>query len=161
MIKRYRNSSGIVLLHFTLTIIQTHFRDRYKAAYMGGCTVAQSVERWTPCGGSTRPGFKSPRFEVRRAPDVYRASWRVWLRLVAGRSQLKPANGTGRARLCAYVKLSTLNSAIRPGIARSEGRGQGQRNKLCLAGALSLPILPIKGFGLNLFKKNITYTLGK
>ena len=74
--------------------------------------VAQSVERWTPCGGSTRPGFKSPGFEARRAPDVYRASWRVWLRLVAGRSQLKPAIGTGRARLCAYVKLSTLNSVI-------------------------------------------------
>ena len=45
---------------------------------------------------------------------VYRASWRVWLRLVAGRSQLKSAMGTGRARLCAYVKLSTLNSAIDP-----------------------------------------------
>ena len=49
-------------------------------------------------------------------------------------------------------KLSTLNSAIDPGIARSEGRGQGQRNKLCLAGALSLLILPIKGFGLFFFK---------
>ena len=36
------------------------------------------------------------------------------MRLVAGRSQLKPAIGTGRARLCAYVKLSTLNSAIDP-----------------------------------------------
>ena len=47
-------------------------------------------------------------------PDVYRASWRVWLRLVAGRSQSKSAIGTGRARLCAYVKLSTLNSAIDP-----------------------------------------------
>ena len=43
-----------------------------------------------------------------------RASWRVWLRLVAGRNQLKPAFGTGRARLCAYVKRSTLNSAIDP-----------------------------------------------
>ena len=77
-------------------------------------SVAQSVERWTPCDGSTRPGFKSPGFEARRAPDVYRASWRVWLQLVAGHSQLKPAIGTGRARLCAYVKLSTLNSAIDP-----------------------------------------------
>ena len=76
--------------------------------------VAQSVERWTPYGGSIRPGFKSPGFEARRAPDVYRASWRVWLRLVAGRSQSKSAIGTGRARLCAYVKLSTLNSAIDP-----------------------------------------------
>ena len=71
-------------------------------------------ERWTPYGGSIRPGFKSPGFEARRAPDVYRASWRVWLRLVAGRSQSKSAIGTGRARLCAYVKLSTLNSAIDP-----------------------------------------------
>ena len=76
--------------------------------------VAQSVERWTPYGGSIRPGFKSPGFEARRAPDVYRASWRVWLRLVAGRSQSKSAIGIGRARLCAYVKLSTLNSAIAP-----------------------------------------------
>ena len=74
--------------------------------------VAQSVERWSPYGGSICPGFKSPGFEARRAPDVYRASWRVWLRLVAGRSQSKSAIGTGRARLCAYVKLSTLNSAI-------------------------------------------------
>ena len=76
--------------------------------------VAQSVERWTPYGGSIRPGVKSPGFEARRAPDVYRASWRVWLRLVAGRNQSKSAIGTGRARLCAYVKLSTLNSAIDP-----------------------------------------------
>ena len=78
--------------------------------------VAQSVERWTPYGGSIRPGFKSPGFEARRAPDVYRASWRVWLRLVAGRSQSKSVIGTGRARLCAYVKLSTLNSAIDPAL---------------------------------------------
>ena len=76
--------------------------------------VAQSVERWSPYGGSICPGFKSPGFEARRAPDVYRASWRVWLRLVAGRSQSKSAIGTGRPRLCAYVKLSTLNSAIDP-----------------------------------------------
>ena len=76
--------------------------------------VAQSVERWTPYGGSICPGFKSPGFEARRAPDVYRASWRVWSRLVAGRSQSMSAIGTGRARLCAYVKLSTLNSAIDP-----------------------------------------------
>ena len=76
--------------------------------------VAQSVERWTPYGSSIRPGVKSPGFEARRAPDVYRASWRVWLRLVAGRNQSKSAIGTGRARLCAYVKLSTLNSAIDP-----------------------------------------------
>ena len=65
--------------------------------------VAQSVERWSPYGGSICLGFKSPGFEARRAPDVYRASWRVWLRLVEGRSQSKSAIGTGRARLCAYV----------------------------------------------------------
>ena len=76
--------------------------------------VAQSVARWTPYGGSIRPGFKPPGFEARRAPDVYRASWRVWSRLEAGRSQLKSAIGTGRARPCAYVKLSTLNSALDP-----------------------------------------------
>ena len=63
---------------------------------------------------SVRPDFESPGFEAQRAPDVYRASWRVWLRLVAGRSQSKSVIGTGRARLCAYVKLSTLNSAIDP-----------------------------------------------
>ena len=79
-----------------------------------GDDLAQSVERWTPYGGIIRPGFKSPGFEARRAPGVYRASWRVWLRLVAGRSQSKSAIGTGRARLCAYVKLPTLNSAIDP-----------------------------------------------
>ena len=76
--------------------------------------VAQSVECWTPYGGSIRPGFKSPGFEVGLAPDVYRASWRVWLRLVAGRSQSKSAIGIGIARLSAYVKLSTLNSGIDP-----------------------------------------------
>ena len=43
---------------------------------------------------------------------------------------------TGRARLCAYVKHPTLNSKFchRTRIAPSEGRGQGQGNKLCLAG---------------------------
>ena len=34
--------------------------------------------------------------------------------LVAGRSQSISAIGTGGARLCAYVKHSTLNSAIDP-----------------------------------------------
>ena len=51
--------------------------------------VAQSVERWTPCGGSTRPGFKSPGFEARRAPDVYRASCGYgcgWWQAVASQS---------------------------------------------------------------------------
>ena len=33
--------------------------------------VAQLVERWTPCGESTRPGWKNPGFEVRRALDIY------------------------------------------------------------------------------------------
>ena len=88
--------------------------DNLSKSYCLSDPVAQSVERWSPYGGSICPGFKSPGFEARRAPDVYRASWRVWLRLVAGRSQSKSAIGTGRARLCAYVKLSTLNSAIDP-----------------------------------------------
>ena len=35
------------------------------------CPVAQWVERWTPCGGSTRPGYESPGFEARQARDVY------------------------------------------------------------------------------------------
>ena len=51
--------------------------------------VAQSVGRWTPCGGSTRPGFKSPGFEARRAPDVYRASCGYgcgWWQAVASQS---------------------------------------------------------------------------
>ena len=51
--------------------------------------VAQSVERWTPCGDSTRPGFKSPGFEARRAPDVYRASCGYgcgWWQAVASQS---------------------------------------------------------------------------
>ena len=55
--------------------------------------VAQSVECWTLYGGSIRPGFKSLVFEVRRAPDVYQASWWVWLLLVAGRSQSKSVIG--------------------------------------------------------------------
>ena len=102
------------LLQMTVRPCLVNSKTSIAGAYSVAGPVAQSVERWTPCGGSTRPGFKSPGFEARRAPDVYRASWRVWLRLVAGRSQLKPAIGTGRARLCAYVKLSTLNSAIDP-----------------------------------------------
>ena len=51
--------------------------------------VAQSVERWTPCGGSTRPGFESLEFEARRAPDVYRASLGYgcgWWQAVASQS---------------------------------------------------------------------------
>ena len=53
--------------------------------------VAQSVERWTPCGESTRPGQKGPGFE---ALDVYVwASWRVWLRFVLDHSQMKSVRG--------------------------------------------------------------------
>ena len=33
--------------------------------------AAHLVERWTPCGESTRPGCKSPVFEARRALDIY------------------------------------------------------------------------------------------
>ena len=57
---------------------------------MNNSPVAQSVERWTPYGGSIRPGFKSPGFEARRTPDVYRASCGYgcgWWRAVASRSQ--------------------------------------------------------------------------
>ena len=64
------------------------FLGRAVLSHVAG-PVAQSVERWAPCGGSTRPGFKSPGFEARRAPDVYRASCGYGLRLVTGRSQSK------------------------------------------------------------------------
>ena len=98
---------AVLISRSSVSIAVNHFK------FQAG-PVAQSVERWTPYGGSICPGFKSPGLEARRTPDVYRASWRVWLWLVAGRSQSKSAIGTGRARLCAYVKLSTLNSAIDP-----------------------------------------------
>ena len=70
--------------------------------------VAQPVERWTPCGGSIRPGYESSGFEARRALDIYvipggygRGKWAM-----ASRSQSKSvmADGTGRAWLYAYVK---------------------------------------------------------
>ena len=49
------------------------------------------------------------------------------------------SEGTGRPRLCAYVKHSTLNSAIEQELRnRRVYIEQGQRNKLCLADALSL-----------------------
>ena len=32
-----------------------------KLAQIKPAPVAQLVERWTPCGESTRPGYKSPR----------------------------------------------------------------------------------------------------
>ena len=72
--------------------------------------VAQLVEHWTPCGESTRPGYESPliqawALDIYEPPDGYGCGW--W-QAAARRSRL----GTGRARLCAYVKHSTLNSAI-------------------------------------------------
>ena len=71
--------------------------------------VAQSVERWTPCGESTRPSEKDAGFEARRTLDVFEppGGYRYgWWQAVARRSQL------GRARLCAYVKHLILNSVI-------------------------------------------------
>ena len=58
------------------------------------CTIAQptTVERWTPCGGSTRPGHKSPWFEARRALDVYEAPDGYccgWWQTLPSRSQLE------------------------------------------------------------------------
>ena len=52
--------------------------------------VAQSVERWTPRGESTRPGYESPGFEARRALDVYGPPGGYgygWWQAVARRSQ--------------------------------------------------------------------------
>ena len=49
--------------------------------------VAHSVERWTPCGGSTRPGYESPGFEARRALDIYEPPDRY------GRNQVKSVRG--------------------------------------------------------------------
>ena len=63
-------------------------------------------------------------FEARRALDVYEHPGGYGCGRGSGRSQLKSVSGTGRARLCAYVKLSTLNSAIEPELhdRRVEGR---------------------------------------
>ena len=77
----------------------TTYADGLSNSLLIAGLVAQSVERWTPYGGSIRPGSKSPGFEARRAPDVYRASWRVWLRLVADRSQ----SVSDRDRPCAAM----------------------------------------------------------
>ena len=65
--------------------------------------LAQSVERWTPCGESTRPGLKGPGFEARRALDVYEPPGG----LVAGRSQAKSVRGPA---VRGYVR--TLNSRL-------------------------------------------------
>ena len=73
--------------------------------------VVQLVERWTPCGESTRPGCKSLGFEARRALDIYEPPGGYgcgWWQAEARRSRV----GDPCARLCAYVKHSTLNSAI-------------------------------------------------
>ena len=51
------------------------------------------------------------------------------------------------AQLVERWTLNWLPDCHRTRIARSEGRGQGQRNKLCLAGALSSSIPPFKRFG--------------
>ena len=65
---------------------------------------------------------------------------------VGGRLQLgEVGKGTGRARLCAYVKHSTLKLCNRTGIARSEGGGQDQRNKLFLGGFCPRQSLHSKG----------------
>ena len=62
--------------------------------------------------------------------------------------------GTGFLCLCACVKLCwTVKFCHRRGVARSECRRRGQRNKLCLAVALSLWIPPFKKFWLNLLYK--------
>ena len=73
-----------------------------------------------------------------------------------GRPQLgEVGKGTGRAQLCVYVKHSTLNSVIEQELRdrRVEDRATGERNKLCLVGALSLGIPPFKRFGRNVHKK--------
>ena len=65
----------------------------------------------TPCGESARPGKKGPGFEARRALDAYGPPGGYgygWWQAVAWRSR----EGTGRVRLCAYVKHSILNSTI-------------------------------------------------
>ena len=61
-----------------------------RAVFLSRGSVAQLVERWTPYGGSIRPGVKSPGFEARRVPDVYRASCGYgcgWWQTVTSRSQ--------------------------------------------------------------------------
>ena len=55
--------------------------------------VSQLVERSAPCGESTRPGFKSPRVRGATGAWYLWASWRVCLRLVAGRSGVKSVRG--------------------------------------------------------------------
>ena len=51
----------------TLIVTDCHDQNLFRSA---GPAV-QLVERWTPCDGSIRPGYKSPGFGARRALDVY------------------------------------------------------------------------------------------
>ena len=87
------------------------------------------------------PVTKVRGFEARRALDIYESPGGYgcgWWQAVARRV----SEGTGHARLCEYLKHSDSKFCHKPicitGIARLEGRGQGQRNKLCLAEDLSL-----------------------
>ena len=102
------------------------------------CPVAQSVERRTPCGESTRPGYERSGAEARRALDVYEPPGGYgygWWQAVARRSQWGPGDRPCAAMCVCYTFDSKF--CHRTGIAQSEGRGQGQRNMLCLAEALS------------------------
>ena len=52
--------------------------------------VAQSVERWTLCGESTRTAYKNPGLEARRALDIYEppgGNGCGWWQAVARRSR--------------------------------------------------------------------------
>ena len=92
--------------------------------------LAQSVELWKPCGGSTRPGYKSPEFEARRSLDVYGPHDTPGIThvmvAICGRPKPSEVNeGTCRARLCyAYVKHSILNSAIEHELRDRRGEGR-------------------------------------
>ena len=99
--------------------------------------VAQSAERWTPRGESTRPGYNSPGSKCDGRLTFM--SLLTGMVAVGGRPQPgEVSEGTGRVRLCAHVKTLDSKFCHRTRIARSEGRGQGHRNMLRLAGALSL-----------------------
>ena len=79
--------------------------------------VAQLVERWTPCGESTRPGYKSS--GSRCDGRLIFMSILTGLVGVGGRPQLgEVGKGTGCVRLCAYKTLDS-KSCHRTGIAWS------------------------------------------
>ena len=62
----------------------------YESSYvknMIASPVAQSVERWTPCGESTYPGYKSPGFEGRGRSMFM--SLQTGMVVVGGRSQAR------------------------------------------------------------------------